>query len=84
MARRGNKRIDKFAENCNTVRLQLMYLDDVNDTGHALTKLCHESETYDGDKQIKQLQQMTNFAKDNGMYFQTLAQDNKNMRAIYH
>ena len=37
MARHENKRIDRFAENCNKLRLQLIYLDDVNDTGHELS-----------------------------------------------
>ena len=39
MGRRGNRRIDNLEGNCDLVRLQLMYLDDVNDAGHELTKL---------------------------------------------
>lgn len=48
MGRRGNRRIDNFEENCNLVRIQLMYLDDVNDAGHELNKLQHESELHSG------------------------------------
>ena len=41
MARR-HKKIDKFEESCTRIRLQLLYLDEVNDVGLELTKLQHQ------------------------------------------
>lgn len=48
MARRGLTHVDKFEENCNLVRLQLIYLDDVNDAGCELTKLYRQTELFVG------------------------------------
>ena len=69
MGRRGNKRIDNFEEDCNLVRLQLMYLDDVNDTGQELLKMQRESELHDGQMQMRRMQEITEFAGDNGFFF---------------
>ena len=41
MKKNENKREAKFEENCNMVRLQLIYADQVNDAGFELTKLYH-------------------------------------------
>ena len=77
MGRRGNKRIDNFEEDCNQVRLQLMYLDEVNETGHELTKLQHKQKLHAGDLQKNWQQEMTKFTEQNGFFFYTEMEDHK-------
>ena len=78
MGRRGNKRIHNFEEDCNQVRLQLMYLDEVNETGHELTKLQHKSDLHAGDDfQVRRKQEMVNFTEQNGFFFYTGVEEHK-------
>ena len=53
MARRGQKRLEKFEESCNILRLQLLYVDEVNEYGHELTKLSNQIDIASGAKHEK-------------------------------
>ena len=81
MARRGQKRVEKFEESCNILRLQLLYVDEVNEFGHELTKLSNQIDIASGAKHEKVQEELLQFATNNGFFFYVHSGDLTLMRS---
>ena len=58
----------------------MIYADEVNDVGHALTKLYHEAQVAHGTKQARKEDAMLKFATSTGFFFYVSLEDQRLMR----
>ena len=81
--RREKKSETKFNDACDSVRLKLIYADQVNDAGYALTKFYHEAQVAHSNQQARKEDAMLKFATSAGFFFYTSLEDQRLMR-VHH